>query len=212
MYIRKTAPSFSREQRAGFVLVIVTGCLAMLLGLFYVGRHVVNPFSVEYSGPVYLSNSEEQLLETLRQKQSDTDNDSLSDYDELYIYKTSPYLQDTDGDTYTDETEINSGSDPTCAQGEDCQTTEDIGGNSADNLLGLTGENDNETTATIEQIQQAISGLSVSEIRQLLLDSGADVASVNAMSDEEVKSLFSSVISDLSLSGELEDVIQGSLQ
>ena len=37
----------------------------------------------------------------------DTDNDGLSDYDEIYVYKTNPLHPDTDGDKLTDGDEVN---------------------------------------------------------------------------------------------------------
>jgi len=42
----------------------------------------------------------------------DSDNDGLSDYDEYYKYKTDPAKADTDGDSYNDGAEINSGYNP----------------------------------------------------------------------------------------------------
>lgn len=39
-------------------------------------------------------------------KEMDTDGDGLSDYDEIYIYKTDPTLADTDGDGLSDYDEI----------------------------------------------------------------------------------------------------------
>ena len=42
----------------------------------------------------------------------DTDNDGLSDVDEIYKYKTDPNNPDTDGDGYLDGEEIVNGYDP----------------------------------------------------------------------------------------------------
>ena len=69
--------------------------------------------------------SEQQSLssamnEALSLQQKDTDGDGLSDYDELNRYKTSPYLKDSDSDTYDDNAEIASGNDPNCPKGQDC--------------------------------------------------------------------------------------------
>src|SRR3989344_3458461 len=44
----------------------------------------------------------------------DTDGDGLNDYDELYIYKTSPYLEDSDSDGVSDSAEIQKGTNPNC--------------------------------------------------------------------------------------------------
>ena len=42
----------------------------------------------------------------------DSDNDSLSDYDEINVYFTDPKLSDTDGDGYSDGDEVNNGYNP----------------------------------------------------------------------------------------------------
>lgn len=56
-----------------------------------------------------------QKVELLEQaKTKDTDQDGLSDYDELYIYSTSPYLMDSDSDEITDKQEVDEGTDPNC--------------------------------------------------------------------------------------------------
>jgi hypothetical protein len=42
----------------------------------------------------------------------DTDDDGLTDWEELYIYKTNPYNPDTDGDGYSDGDEVKNGYNP----------------------------------------------------------------------------------------------------
>lgn len=58
-----------------------------------------------------LSNKEEIALGT-SVSSADTDEDGLSDYDELNIYNTDPLKADTDGDTLSDSEEIDIGLDP----------------------------------------------------------------------------------------------------
>lgn len=48
----------------------------------------------------------------------DADKDGISNYDELHLYKTSPFTADTDGDGYIDSAEIQSGFDPHDARRE----------------------------------------------------------------------------------------------
>lgn len=43
---------------------------------------------------------------------ADTDDDGLTDYQEVTIYKTNPLKADTDGDGYTDSEEVTNGYDP----------------------------------------------------------------------------------------------------
>ena len=64
-----------------------------------------------------LSDEEELTLKT-NPNIIDTDNDGLSDYEEVYIYSTDPLNPDTDGDTYLDGTEVESGYDPRVVGGK----------------------------------------------------------------------------------------------
>lgn len=43
---------------------------------------------------------------------ADTDKDTLSDYNEVYYYMTNPCLVDTDGDSYSDDSEVKTGYNP----------------------------------------------------------------------------------------------------
>jgi len=50
----------------------------------------------------------------------DTDADGLSDYDELEVFFTSPYLGDSDSDGFSDKDEIKAGTHPNCISGTGC--------------------------------------------------------------------------------------------
>ncbi len=204
VFIKPDRVSVTREQKAGFVLVISIGFLSIILGIFYIGKHLSDPFNIEYTGPRFISDEEKQLLDLMKQKQSDTDGDSLSDYDESNIYGTSPYLADTDSDGVSDADEIAAGTDPLCA-GNDCSDSnstpimEEENINSLD--LGLENSNQdnvlNDLQNNAEQIKSSFAEMSVAEMRQLLIDSGANKEDVDALSDEEIKQLFNSIINNL---------------
>ncbi len=51
----------------------------------------------------------------------DTDKDGLSDYNELNLYCTSPYIADSDSDGIMDGAEVKAGTDPNCPVGKTCQ-------------------------------------------------------------------------------------------
>ena len=104
-------------------VVVLIGVGALGFGAYGIQRQVFGPFDfrvTDNSGdfvPLVI-NSGEAEIEDL--KLIDTDSDSLSDYDEIYVYNTSPYLPDTDSDGYTDSFEISEGSDPNCLPGDNC--------------------------------------------------------------------------------------------
>lgn len=62
---------------------------------------------------------EKIITERTKEKANqDSDNDGISNYDEVAIYKTNPYRADTDNDGFTDGAEILSGYDPLDAKTE----------------------------------------------------------------------------------------------
>lgn len=71
----------------------------------------------EQFAPTAISVDEQRMAEL---QQKDSDGDGLSDYSEIYVYSTNPYLADTDGDGVSDKQEILSGMNPNCAEGTEC--------------------------------------------------------------------------------------------
>jgi len=64
-----------------------------------------------------------EQAELTRLQNQDSDLDGLSDYSEIYLYKTSAYLEDSDSDGIWDKQEILAGSDPNCPEGQVCETS-----------------------------------------------------------------------------------------
>jgi len=56
--------------------------------------------------------SAQKAVEAQNELAKDSDNDGLSDYDELFVYKTDPYNPDTDGDGFLDGDEVTNGFNP----------------------------------------------------------------------------------------------------
>lgn len=118
------------QEQLVFFAVILGGIAALIFGIAYAKDHITDPLAFE---PVHIKTIEEQdqaKLEELRTK--DTDADKLSDYDELYVWKTSPYIQDSDSDGYDDKTEIESGNDPNCPQGTECRGASSVASDNSD--------------------------------------------------------------------------------
>lgn len=109
----------SRGQKTGFVLLLLFAILTISLGTLQLRNTIYGPFVVRLSNE---SDPAASLLsnETLRLQQIDTDQDGLTDYEELSFYETSPYLPDTDSDGIDDKVEIDRGTNPLCVEGSAC--------------------------------------------------------------------------------------------
>ena len=136
----------------------------------------------------------------------DTDGDGLFDYDELNVYKTSPYLEDSDSDGYTDKEEIETNSDPNCPTGRDCSGQALL--NNSDKSSPATLPND-PLSSVIDNLDQPASQINQEEIeailnedfnadnlRQLLITAGMDKAILDQISDEELLSSFQEVVNE----------------
>lgn len=110
--------NISKEQKMGFVFLLVFGVLAVSLGVLQMRNTIYSPFVVRATKDASLDSV---LDETTRLQQIDTDRDGLSDYDELYFHNTSPYIEDTDSDGVEDKDEIDAGTDPLCPTGQHCE-------------------------------------------------------------------------------------------
>jgi hypothetical protein len=123
----------------------------------------------------------------------DTDGDTISDWDELFIHGTSPYLEDTDGDGLSDYEEIFIyKTDPLCPQGQSCsssvntdQSTSQVIGNSG----GLNNNTSLNQTLNSDVLNQ-IYNISPAELRQQLIDAGFDKSEIDLISDEELLNIY----------------------
>ncbi len=106
----------TREQKTGFVLLLIFGILAVGLGLLQMRNTIYGPFVIRAQEP----SSQIVLDENARLQRIDTDQDGINDYEELNFYETSPYIPDTDSDGTGDKQEIDRGTDPLCPEGEVC--------------------------------------------------------------------------------------------
>lgn len=170
-------------------LFIILGILALGFGAWRIVNTIRSPFVQDTQNTVATEQvqasvqDEIENISVLRSK--DTDNDGLSDYDEMYVHGTSPYIEDTDSDGYSDKTEIDSGNNPICKAGEKCLlNTVDATGTtsvtSADNLVAPTDPY----------------AMTATEIRALLLQSGLDEATLEQIDDETLRQMFQQAYSE----------------
>jgi len=156
---------------------IVIGVITLsVLILFVVVSQLKNNLIIDFpdlGGVGIVEDNTANLLEETDEqlKLQDSDGDGLSDFDELRIYGTSPFIADTDSDGVTDIAEIKAGTDPTCPEGEDCFGG---GGNLA---------SDKSTDSRFETPEVKALLENPAELRALLISSGADPIVVGNLDD-----------------------------
>jgi len=194
----------SRSQK---IAVAVLAFFALLIFVFWMSqfsKNINSPFrysentkSSTQSQVVNSSVSEDDLL-----KEKDTDNDGLKDWDELNIYKTSPYLEDSDSDGFSDSEEIANDKDPTCPAGRDCGTNE-LQNVSVDNLTEVVDVNSSvQSTESVsgdmteQSAQNILSGQGdATALRELLISSGMDKSMLDQISDDELMEFYRETLS-----------------
>lgn len=129
----------------------------------------------------------------------DSDDDKLSDYDEINNYQTSPYLEDSDSDGISDYEEVAAGTNPNCPTGKVCnssETTISAASSTVDNVAeGLTIDSgatvaDTGAVSTTGEVTPAI-------LRQILLQSGTlTAAELEKISDEEIMANYRKAVAD----------------
>lgn len=214
--------SLSTEQKVAFALLIFLGLGGVFFGFQSFGANLYRPiqlqFAKNFTGNSILSQDEQTSKEIELQKTKDTDKDGLSDYDENYVYHTSPYITDSDSDGIDDKSEVFAGSDPNCAQGKDCslglnneQTTD--GTSTIPDLLGSVGSNSDVMKAgemkfsNKEEIEKFLKSATVDEIRKALIESGVSKEEVDKISDADLEKLFQSGVDQAAGSGSFDSLL-----
>lgn len=189
-----------REQRAAFGLLIILGIGGFVLGLFYFKNNLY--ISSRNLQDRALKNQKEQKTFVDLSKE-DIDKDGLSDYNELYVYNTSPYLDDTDSDGLNDKEEIEKGKDPNCPEGNECYSDVASGKKNAVDL-----ENPTNPPPQILNPMDAVKNMSVQDLRGLLGQSGIGAEILSQISDEELEKLYHETVKEAEDTGELNKMIE----
>jgi len=174
------------KEKAGFLGLLVFAILVVVLGFKNFSNNIKAPFAAELAtAPVPGEPTEEEINQQLKNK--DTDRDSLSDYDELNLYQTSPYVEDTDSDGIPDGVEIKNGADPNCPQGKTC-------GPAAEEQKLPTSSNAPlpPTPSSLPGFLNLLSGGAADPkfLRQYLSQQGVEAKLLEKVSDQELVSLF----------------------
>ena len=134
----------------------------------------------------------------------DTDGDSISDWDELFTYGSSPYLEDTDSDGLTDYEEIMVyKTDPDCLEGQTCsgtltQSDSQVTNNTAQSIdnyyEGMASTSENSVTTEDISAYLNSGSVDVSYLRQLLLEEGFSQSDLDKISDEDLVSVYKDAV------------------
>ncbi len=175
----------AKDHRAALGALAALTAAVLVLSFLQFKNSVRAPF--ERRGPGYQSLAEREAAAAEAEKTTDTDNDGLSDYDELYVFRTSPYLEDTDSDGINDGTEVNSNQDPNCPQGKSCD-----GGGEAVSEAGRTFEVPNSIQPNLNFAGGAslLAEFDPESVRALLRGAGVADDVLSKVDDETLKKLY----------------------
>ncbi|MFA6918647.1 MAG: hypothetical protein WC244_00840 [Patescibacteria group bacterium] len=180
--------SIRKRERVNSVVILVVCVFALFFGYYQLASNINNPFSFLVKGNSALSTETDPQQEAINAlKAQDTDSDGLSDYDESYVYNTSPYLTDSDGDGINDGQEVKQGTDPNCPEGKTC--------------FGNGSSVSTSSAGTVPTFQaspptQSTPQINISDIRKILVQSGLTQAEVDAMTDQDILNGYQEVLSE----------------
>lgn len=173
-----------REHRAGAWVLLIVGVAAFGLGIYQWRGSVLTAFD---RGPSTFKTDDQKEQERLDElKTKDTDSDGINDFDESYVFNTSPYLDDSDSDGISDKEELETGTNPNCPEGKDCGVLgeEEVTDN------GLLDAPEVLTTDDEEELINSMLNPTADQIRTLLLDSGVTPEELDQLDDETLIFLY----------------------
>ncbi len=201
-----------KNQKAPLVFLVLFTVVFLIFGFWQFHYNINSPFiykassgnelavatstptgnsEIDYKNPPDPNSLSLDQLQTLRS--ADNDSDGLSDYDELYVYGTSPYLEDSDGDNYNDYQEIINHTDPNCPVGKTCDASTVVSGATtpaSSTIISTLPLSNNTSTlsATSEAVLQGVLNGTTEPavLRKLLLENGLDKATLDKISDEDL--------------------------
>jgi hypothetical protein len=201
------------HQKLSLGVVAVIGITTLVFGFFQLQRTIFEP--LEIRGDVKFKTSEELEEERLAQlKEQDTDADGLNDYDELYLFRTSPFLADSDSDGLNDGIEVAQSSDPNCPSGKSCrmagseptgtadvvgqpQTPPNLAPDEQTMLLAMEKVFGGMNEMTPETMNQRLQELSTEELRQFMRDIGVPEEMLEKTDDATLRQILAETLVDI---------------
>lgn len=192
----------TKEQKIGFVLLLAFAIFAIGLGVLQIRNSIYGRFALnkEISASI---KDQVDTVDALRFR--DTDRDGLSDFDELYVYGTSPYLPDTDGDGIADGQEVQKKTNPLCAEGTDCGQSLEATQVLATSTIPTTPPDlQAPAMAPVKNLEQAIKD--PVQVRAMLIGAGVKKEIVDKYSDAELMQMIQEMMSPNSVNSNIENL------
>ncbi|MFA5062314.1 MAG: hypothetical protein WC526_04165 [Patescibacteria group bacterium] len=197
-------PGLTKTQKMGFVLLLIFAIFAVGLGALQIRNSMYGPLALNKEVPP-IDSGVVNNIDTLKYR--DTDHDGLSDFDEIFIYGTSPYLADTDSDGIPDGVEIAKGSSPLCNE----KTKICVNGGSE--AVPLSGGSPSTTAEVISQMQEPDSSASIdalsqaltdpAQVRQMLLSAGVEKKVLDSTSDADLMVMVQEILASSTISSQI---------
>ncbi len=188
-------PGLTKEQKIGFTLLLVFGIITVALGVLQLRNTLYAPFALNNTVPVSIK-EQVNTVDTLQRR--DTDHDGLSDFDELYVYHTSPYLYDTFGYGMSDK-EVMARGLPLCpGAGKFC--SDEVGATTTEQNAGSTIATGLSKDPLLQNPPADLNSVlrDPKQLRQMLLQTGMDASILSKVSDSDLMLLASQLISSSS--------------
>jgi hypothetical protein len=186
--------NLSRNQKLAVTGLVVLGFILIIYWGVGMKNNIYKPLN--YIDEKKVTQTEQTLTEEEKLRSQDTDKDALNDWDELYVYGTSPYLEDTDSDGAGDGVEIQNRQNPNCPLGQDCGQvavddvvnipSDNISDNQIDSSAPLSLSKD-QVDSNQADLNKVFSGQAdPATLRKLLLESGVSKEALDQMTDEQL--------------------------
>lgn len=209
--------SLTKQQKWSLVALLFFTLFVMIFWFVQLRQRLVYPLYGNMSPEEFAKHSQnaaanltaEQTIE-IYQKNNDADHDTLSDWDELNLFNTSPYLPDSDGDGIDDALEVKSGTNPNCPEGQVCSEdnlivnpagTDNTAVNSGGVITPVDSQDGTDQSTANQQSQAEIlrqafgDNPTPDQLREILINAGGDTTQVNSISDQELLGLYQKMIS-----------------
>ena len=184
-------------------LLSILGFSGIMFGVYRVYDSLYGTLRLPEDERISFTESESQnetalVSSILTLQTKDTDDDGLTDYEELYSYGTSPYLKDSDSDGFPDLAELKGGTDPLCHKDQNCNLSRSSDTTILNELnaqlpvypAALDSPNGNTGTSLTAPVSKTMSGV---ELRALLKQSGFPEEQLNTLSDEELEKKWAEI-------------------